>query len=355
MNRRRFTLTSAAAAAIALAAGGAITTSNAAESPTYVALGDSYSAGTGAGSPTDNDCYRSPHGYPHLIAESQGYALDYQACSGATTSDVLNHQVGALDGDTALVTITIGGNDLNFASVITNCALPAWLGDCFGKIEESRGILNTELPQRYDTVFGTIAAQAPDADVRVAGYPLLFNGQDCHVLTFFSAAEMAELNEATHELNAVTAQHTQAHGLTWVDPIDHFTGHAVCDADPWINNLSLRIVDSFHPNQPGNVGYAEVLWPGSTATLDIVGDAPDQSFALGSTSPEALTAEAALVLTMDLVSPENLRLAAEAGVDTDTLIALEAQLRTGDPQQIEEALDGLAELDAQVESAHAGQ
>lgn len=346
MNRPRISVLTAASAGLALVLTGA---PSQADNPDYVALGDSFSAGTGAGSPTHDDCYLSPHGYPHLVAASQGLALDYQACSGATTGDVLAHQVHTLDADTAYVTITIGGNDLGFASVIQDCLLPSWLGDCFGQIDQGRAILYGELPARYDEVFGTIAAAAPHADVRVGGYPHLFNGQDCHALTFFSAAEMAELNAATDELNAVTAQHTAAAGFTWVDPTDHFQGHAVCDADPWINNLSLRIVDSFHPNQAGNVAYAEVFWPGSTTGSTTT--APEHTGATEAvpteTAPSAVRTEADLVLQLELTSPEHLAQAEAAGIDPQLIIDLEADLRSTDPAVVEAALAELAALDAE--------
>lgn len=177
----------------------------------YVALGDSFSAGTGTRAST-GDCYRSPYGYPALIAAAQGLDLDYQACSGATTADVLNHQVGALTPETGLVTMTIGGNDVGFADVITECALPGWLSNCTGAINGGLSVLRNQLPARYDAVLAAIDAGAPDADVRVGGYPLLFNGEDCHALTFFSASEMSRLNGATHELDALVQQKTTAAG-----------------------------------------------------------------------------------------------------------------------------------------------
>ena len=74
--------------------------------PSYVALGDSYSSGTGTGSylVDGTDCLRSSYAYPSLIASARGYALNLRACSGATVSDVQNSQLGALSTSTAYVT-----------------------------------------------------------------------------------------------------------------------------------------------------------------------------------------------------------------------------------------------------------
>ena len=64
----------------------------------YVALGDSYSSGTGTRSylADGTSCQRSTYAYPSLIAAARGYALNFRACSGAKVADVTNTQLGAL-------------------------------------------------------------------------------------------------------------------------------------------------------------------------------------------------------------------------------------------------------------------
>src|SRR5436853_7198089 len=88
--------------------------------PQYVDLGDSYSSGVGTRVfySESGSCYRSPEAYGPKIAAARGYALSFQACSGAKTTDVNSSQLGALSSTTALVTITIGGNDAGFSHVI---------------------------------------------------------------------------------------------------------------------------------------------------------------------------------------------------------------------------------------------
>src|SRR5262245_4734291 len=84
--------------------------------PQYVALGDSYSSGVGTRVfyKESGSCYRSPEAYGPKIAAARGYALSFQACSGATTTEVNSKQLGTLSSSTSLVTITIGGNDAGF-------------------------------------------------------------------------------------------------------------------------------------------------------------------------------------------------------------------------------------------------
>ncbi|MCK0111221.1 SGNH/GDSL hydrolase family protein [Ornithinimicrobium sp. F0845] len=317
-----------------------------ADDTTYVALGDSFSAGTGTRASTD-DCYRSPYGYPALIAGAQGLDLDYQACSGATTADVLNHQVGTLSPETDLVTMTIGGNDLGFADVITECALPGWLSNCTGAINGGLSVLRNQLPARYDAVLGAIDAGAPNADVRIGGYPLLFNGEDCNLLTFFSGSEMSRLNAATHELDRLVQQKTTGAGHTFVDPRAAFDNHAVCDDVEWVNGLSWPIVESFHPNRAGNIGYAEVFWPGSgTASTAAVPTGARPSLTA------RVQAEADAVLAMDLDSRANLRAAARAGISPQRISQLVDRLESGDVTTVTAALEELSELDRQHEAKH---
>ena len=66
-----------------------------AAAPSYVALGDSYSSGTGTRSylADGTSCQRSTYAYPSLIAVARGYALNFRACSGATVADVTNTQL----------------------------------------------------------------------------------------------------------------------------------------------------------------------------------------------------------------------------------------------------------------------
>ncbi len=92
----------------------------------YVALGDSYSSGVGAGSyiGSSGSCDRSTNAYPALWdAANQPASYVSEACSGATTATVLSSQLSALSAATTLVSITVGGNDVGFSSVMETCVL----------------------------------------------------------------------------------------------------------------------------------------------------------------------------------------------------------------------------------------
>src|SRR4051812_33983567 len=89
----------------------------------YVALGDSYSSGTGTRTYYDSSCQKSVYAYPYLLHNAHpSWTFVQAACSGATTSSLLSIQVSSVTSDTNWVTYTIGGNDAGFSSVITTCA-----------------------------------------------------------------------------------------------------------------------------------------------------------------------------------------------------------------------------------------
>lgn len=97
----------------------------------YVALGDSYTAGgpIGAPQPASGTCLRSTANYPSIVAHDLNYRLTDVSCVGATTNSVLEGtkalapQVDALSDKAKLVTVSVGGNDLRmFADVFMTCS-----------------------------------------------------------------------------------------------------------------------------------------------------------------------------------------------------------------------------------------
>jgi len=247
-----------------------------------VALGDSYSSGLGAGNYLDDgtDCKRSLGGFPGVLAAANQLDLNLQACSGAVIKDVREHQLGALSSSTSLVSISVGGNDVGFAKVLTQCAQPGWMSKCDQAIDQANREIDA-LGAALDSLYAEISRRAPHARIVVAGYPRLFNGRDCHAVTFFSGAEMSRLNKTADRLAGVLKSAAGRAGFTFADVRDSFTGHAVCDNPEWIHNLSMSVSQSFHPKLDGyRHGYA-----------------PPVASGLGLTSRAASHAQAASVKT----------------------------------------------------------
>jgi lysophospholipase L1-like esterase len=226
----------------------------------YVALGDSYSSGTGTRTYYDSTCQRSTAAYPYLLAQRRANTqLVFAACSGATTANVLNTQVASLTSGTGIVTITIGGNDAGFSSVITECAKPEWASVCDTRVAEAQSFIRNTLPGRLNNVYSQIKSRSPNARVIVLGYPRVFAGIDCNAGTYFDADDMQMLNATADLLRDVTRARATAYGLTFKDAIPPFTGHAVCQ-DEWLNGLSNPVGESYHPNTRGHLyGYLPLV------------------------------------------------------------------------------------------------
>ncbi|PPK61335.1 SGNH/GDSL hydrolase family protein [Actinokineospora auranticolor] len=232
-----------------------LTTQAAAAPGKYVALGDSYSSGLGAGSyGSSGDCKRSSNSYPQLWANAHGpSAFSFVACSGARTQDVLNNQVGAVTADTALVTISIGGNDAGFASVMTDCNLSSD-ATCVSRNETAQNYARSTLPGLLDGVYGQIRAKAPNARVIVLGYPLIYKlGGSC--IVGLSETKRAAINQSSGVLASVISGRAAAHGFTFVDGRTAFSGHEICASGArWLNSVTFPIEESYHPNTAGQSG-----------------------------------------------------------------------------------------------------
>jgi lysophospholipase L1-like esterase len=229
----------------------------------YVALGDSYSSGTGTRTYYDSGCQRSIYSYPYLVHNAHtSWTFVQAACSGAKTGDILNTQAASLTADTNWVTYTIGGNDAGFSSVITECAKPGWASNCDGAINTAQSYITNTLPGRLDLVNNKIKSMSPSARVIVLDYPHLFQGEDCNAGTWFSPAEETRLNTTADMLRTQLQNAASRAGVNFVfkDVIPPFIGHAVCDSTEWLNGLSNPVGESYHPNTLGHSqGYTPVV------------------------------------------------------------------------------------------------
>ncbi|HET6878383.1 MAG TPA: SGNH/GDSL hydrolase family protein [Jatrophihabitans sp.] len=255
MRRSRRMLVAAAGAVVALLAGS--TTAGASTAVRYVALGDSYSSGVGVGSylAASGGCLRSAAAYPELWAKTHAHAsFRSVACSGATTADVLAGQVGALGPRTTLVSISIGGNDVGFAKVMTDCVLYS-TGTCTGEVTAAENDARTELPAALDQVYAAIRDRAPHAHVVVLGYPRLYHVGLWYCIGLSDTAR-AKINEGADVLDSVIAAAAERAGFTFADVRDRFgAGHEICDGSSWLHSVDWDdMAQSYHPTASGQSG-----------------------------------------------------------------------------------------------------
>lgn len=269
--------------------------------PRYVALGDSYSSGQGAGAyergtdfPKGNHCRRSANAYPNLVAGRRGIpsSLDFVACSGARTYHLNEAQhdptqppqfdTAALSADVELVTVSIGGNDSGFVEILEDCAdgedlLP--FNDCSGEPEKTEDKVQAGFKRLRGEVvkhggnpktvalkelYREILTTAPRARVLVVGYPQFYKSSGT---LFFRCSGMKKadqlwVNEKVQQINDLVKAEAEKFGFEFVETSSEFVGHRLCELGggekkEWFNDLEFRAgnppIDpsSYHPDADG--------------------------------------------------------------------------------------------------------
>ncbi len=257
-----------------------------------LALGDSYSSGEGAGDyqpgtdTSDNRCHRSPNAWPTLLAEDRRLlVLPSIACSGATLTDLLSghngsgqperrqSQLGRISGNPDIITVTIGGNDLGFRTILEDCIV----SDCVTRYHRSSGdVIDAridELARRLPAAYHAIQAAAPKARVIVVDYPELFpdSGPNCAALHRITPAEGDYLNSKVERADVAILDAAGQAGVTGIDVSTALKdGELTCSGRQFFNRASpqLRLLSSsFHPNAGGQERLAQAV-AAAVANLD---------------------------------------------------------------------------------------
>lgn len=223
----------------------------------YVAMGDSYASGVGAGDYDDSGCGRSANAYGPLLAEEFSADVDFVACGGAMVPDIRSRQLSALSEDTTHVTISVGGNDIGFGDIITTCVNGS-NDDCVDRIDQAERDARDHLTDELAGLYADMADAAPDARVIVVGYPKLFHEKKCGSAPGFSVVEQRRANTMAETLNAITAEVADETGFDFADPVPHFEGHGICSPEPYLKGDDAD--GAYHPNAAGQRdGYAPTV------------------------------------------------------------------------------------------------
>lgn len=246
------------------------------EAVRYVALGDSFSSGPGMPDQTDVTCGRSARNYPSLIAAELGAASFTDAtCAGADTTHMTNPQettppqLDALRPDTTLVTIGIGGNDLDLAGILTRCVVLGQVAPYGAPCKTSFTLLGTdEIGSRIATTAGKVSAvlaeihgRSPRAEVLVVGYPAIFpdDGTACRPTVPLATGDFPWIRDKEKQLNSMLAQQAGAQQDVYVDAYAPSVGHDACKPAGvrWIEPADTAEAAGFHPNAAGHRSTAD--------------------------------------------------------------------------------------------------
>jgi lysophospholipase L1-like esterase len=224
----------------------------------YVAFGDSYAAGQGGGGPQSPPCNQTRLSYPSLLNLAPAVRLTANAtCAGATTSDVLNLQLpqaATALASAELVTLTVGGNDVNPALIAAACGADPTSPACATAVAAATAAVPGVTTNVANTV-GAIAQSAPGARIVVTGYPLLLEPLPT---TDPRSEVVTKVNSGTVALNLAIAAAVKVTGdaganVRFADVTSLFAGHGLGSRFPWIRATGP---DAYHPNAFGYAAYA---------------------------------------------------------------------------------------------------
>jgi GDSL-like Lipase/Acylhydrolase family len=255
-------------------------------------MGDSYSAGNGAGSYLDpKGCYRSDKDYAALYAGalqrapySQPTQLTNVACSGDTTNGFFARekkqapQLDAVNASYGLILLTTGGDDADFKDIVKQC-LVDHIRDgrkCDSHLTSAEKLLKDgTLESRLRHVLGAIRAKAnPLATITLLGYPYLEKDTG-YTLTYphHKPVEVGKRLKALEDLGDTIQQRvvsqlnaaSNTNGFVFVNTKNLFEGHELSAAHStrhaWFVAPFTTIVTSswYHPNPKGWAEEANLL------------------------------------------------------------------------------------------------
>ncbi|AZG46039.1 SGNH/GDSL hydrolase family protein [Gordonia insulae] len=246
---------------------------------TYVALGSSYAAGPDLSSGVRPPCFRTDDNYPHQVATARGMRLIDASCSGATTPDIVDRaqrpmarrpQVAAIPPGADLVTITTGGNDLDYVGRVTALSCRHKLRSAGDAITDrvcsgGRTVAPEPTPAAYQRVerriiraVEAVRARAPHARIVLVDYlPIVGTSSTTCAALPLSPSEIAQTRRVFDGLTDATSRAAQATGAQLVTASKSGAAHGVCSSQPWVYGFEGGAV--YHPTPAGKTAVAQLV------------------------------------------------------------------------------------------------
>jgi len=230
----------------------------------YVAIGSSFAAGPGIPPAQPGTgaaaCARSAGNYASIVAREIGADLTDASCSGATTANVLTDsqagqppQISAVTSTTRVVTVTIGGNDVDYLGSLGAYTCQDDGGSGCGTVDRA-AIDQTfpQLPGRIENIVNAVHGAAPAAHVYLVNYfTILPDAGGCAGVPL-TADQLAYERSIASRLASATSTAAAATGATLVDLAAASHGHDACSAGPWVETGHPAAGRSaYHPNEAG--------------------------------------------------------------------------------------------------------
>ncbi len=248
-------------------------------------LGSSFAAGPGIEPIEDRAARRSARNYPHLLAARLGAKLTDLTVSGATTDTIIDTpqrlaghvfppQLQGLPADADLVTITAGGNDLNYAGSMIRFGLAGRLsGNLLTRPFGARlGRGGVPCPGAADLdraarglarIVDAVRGKAAGARVLLVDYVTVIGPATAPSRAVpFDSATLDALRLLGDKVAEAFATAAELSGAELVRVSDSSRDHALGSAQPWVTGLPARLVmiaGAFHPNAAGMQGVTDTI------------------------------------------------------------------------------------------------
>lgn len=237
----------------------------------YVSMGSSFAAGNGVEEQLGT-CGRSTNNYSSIVAAALNLDHTDVSCSGATTDHIRNTsqdgaplQIEAVSPDTALVTVTIGGNDIRYTSSTFACSGTPASERCTANLDQA-AINNaiSELPGKLGAMFEEIRVRAPNVTIVLVTYPRVFpvDAVSCSELSL-SQEDTTYLLQMGQSLEDIFVSAAADHGVLVADPYVRVAGHGPCApnaSDRWINGQTILSSGiRYHPTAEGHAEMARLV------------------------------------------------------------------------------------------------
>ncbi|KAK5170268.1 uncharacterized protein LTR77_004854 [Saxophila tyrrhenica] len=244
-------------------------------------LGSSFAAGPGIGSMENEAAGRSSQNYAHQLARALNADLTDLSVSGATLLNVLKEeqfaggcvfepQLHQIPHDTNIVTLTCGGNDIDYIGSLIDKLMLSQLGPRHQQVLASpkKSLTSWQaLAERLEAVLDQIHAVAPKARIYMVQYPAIIGNQTRPLYDLALGPE----NVVKWDLMAQRLAHSyvdvEKSRSAWVEvvPVAGVSReHGLGSAEPWVRGFSVDMLAHgpapLHPNLAGHTAVADMLY-----------------------------------------------------------------------------------------------
>ncbi|MGC0362708.1 lysophospholipase L1-like esterase [Rhodococcus sp. 27YEA15] len=252
-----------------------------------LALGSSFAAGPGIEPLSHAPAGRSTRNYPSILAELSGARLTDRTASGATTDNVLDTaqrartttlppQLSDFPSDVDLITVTVGGNDVQYLATLirlmvagrlrknplTRVVAGAVSGDLTGGPTPAVGIRVAESLVR---VVSRARELAPGARVVLVDYLTIVGPDTRHSDEVpLTASEIAAIKDFGDAISAGFSSAAASAGTDLVAMSEVGRAHGLGSPQPWVTGMNKRLTDVLrrppcHPNAEGMAATARTV------------------------------------------------------------------------------------------------